>query len=467
MIGILCALLGAVGFHFSEGLGDQWWLAWLAPIPVLWFAFGSSRGWQAFAVAWAAYFFGGMSILRAYAGVMPLPVMILALAGPALAFAFPVIAAKRVRRSFGDIAAMFGYAALWAGIDLASSFSHAGGAVATPAAAEVGAPMLMQSASLVGFVGVTFLLGIFASGIALTLRTRQALPATIAVALFAANALFGYARMSTPAQSVIHAAIIDSNDVVGKPRGTDKAATFRAIDAYTAQIEKLRGQNVKLIVLPENISNVLPQWRDDAQSRLARAASDVGATLVVGFNTYIDGAQRNISWGFTPGETTPVAYQKRRLVKGLETNLYTPGSGVSKVLPNGAGLEICKDMDFHAMLRDDEVATHPAFLAVPAWDFGGDAWSHGRIAIMRSIENGVPMARSAREGLMTLNDRYGRIVAVARVEGPLKTLIGDLPLDGRGGNTIYDRIGDVFGWVCLALGIAVMALTFLKEKRAA
>jgi apolipoprotein N-acyltransferase len=418
-------------------------------------------------VAWAAYFFGGMSILRAYGGVMPLPVMILALAGPAIAFAGPVIAAKRVRESFGEITAMFAYAALWAGIDLASSFSHAGGAVATPAAAEVGAPMLMQSASLVGFVGVTFLLGLFASGIALTLRTRHAPPATIAVALFCANAVFGYARMATPAQGGIRTAIIDSNDVVGTPRRTDKAATFKAIDAYAAEIERLRGRNVKLIVLPENISKVLPEWRDEAQARLAHAANDVDATLVAGFNTYINGAQRNISWAFTPGSTAPVTYEKRRLVKGLETDFYTPGSGGSQVLPDGVGLEICKDMDFHAMVRADEVATHPAMLAVPAWDFGSDDWSHGRVAIMRSIENGVPMARSAREGLMTLNDRYGRIVAVARVEGPLKTLIGDLPLEGRGGNTVYDRIGDIFGWLCLALGIAATALAFFKRKRAA
>jgi apolipoprotein N-acyltransferase len=46
-------------------------------------------------------------------------------------------------------------------------------------------------------------------------------------------------------------------------------------------------------------------------------------------------------------------------------------------------------------------------------------------------------------------------------------LIGDLPLDGRGGDTIYDRIGDVFGWLCLVLGIAATALAVFKRKRAA
>jgi len=80
------------------------------------------------------------------------------------------------------------------------------------------------------------------------------------------------------------------------------------------------------------------------------------------------------------------------------------------------------------------------------------------------VENGVPMARNARDGLLTLNDRYGRIVAEVRTTGPFKTLIGDLPLDGRGGDTIYDRIGDAFGWLCLVLGIAATAFAFFKKK---
>ena len=110
--------------------------------------------------------------------------------------------------------------------------------------------------------------------------------------------------------------------------------------------------------------------------------------------------------------------------------------------------EICKDMDFHAMIRSDAVATKPELLAVPAWDFKEDDWSHARVAILRSVENGVPMARTARNGLLLLNDRYGRIVVQARSVGRFTTLVGDLPLNGHGGTTIYDRSDDAFGWLC-------------------
>ncbi|MBS0275162.1 MAG: hypothetical protein JSR55_12385 [Proteobacteria bacterium] len=466
MIAIGCALLSAVGFYFSEGLGDQWWLAWLAPIPVLWFAFGPSKYWQSFLAAFFAYALGCSGFVYAYGELMPPPVLILIVSGPAIVFAVPVIAAKRVQQSFGEIAAMFAFAALWAGIDLATSFSAAGGATSSPSAAEIGAPIFIQSASLVGFAGVTFLLGAVAAGIAASLRSKSPAPAAIAVALFAANTAFGYIRMSAPPEGTLRVALIESDAAVGKTQRDDREATLKAFDAYAAGIEKLRGKHVKLILLPENIGWVGPAWRSEVQATLAKAATVADATLVAGLNTSVDGAQRNASWAFTPGDATPVTYQKRRLIQGLETRFFTPGKQPA-VLSNGTGLEICKDMDFHAMIRSDAVAMHPLLLAVPAWDFHIDDWSHGRVALMRSVENGVPMARNARDGLLTLNDRYGRIVARTKTAGPFKTLIGDLPLDGPGGGTIYDRTGDAFGWLCLVLGIAATVLAFFKTKRAA
>jgi apolipoprotein N-acyltransferase len=466
MTTIICTLLTAIGFYFSIGLGDQWWLAWLAPIPVLWLAFGDTKAWIAFLASFAALALGASNILRAYAGLLPTPVLILAIGAPALTFAVSVIGARRVQRTFGSVAAMIAFAALWTAFDFLASFSRGGGSVGTPAAAEVGAPFLIQSAALVGYLGVTFLLGAVSAGLALSLRTRDPVPASLAVVLFAANAAYGYWRVSEPPASTLHVALIDSNDAVGKFGKNDRGATFKAIDAYAAEIAKLGNAHVQLIVLPENISRVAPEWRAEAQAKLASAAAPTGATLVAGFNTFVDGAQRNVSWAFTAGQPTPVTYEKRRLVPVLETAVYTPGPG-PRVLSNGVGLEICKDMDFQAMIRQDEVATHPALLAVPAWDFDKDDWSHARIAVLRSVENGVPMARSARDGLLTLNDRYGRLVGAVRTVGGFKTLVGDLPLAGRGGDTLYDRIGDLLGWICIALGLGLVGGAIMRGTKAA
>jgi len=459
MIATACTLLSAIGFYFSLGLGDQWWLAWIAPVPALSFAFGPTRAWQVFFAAFAAYALGGCSILRAYAGLLPVPVLVLAIGAPALGFAVSVMRARRMQHILGPVAAMTGFAALWTAFDFLASFGAAGGSVSTPAAAEVGAPLFIQSASLLGFLAVTFLLGFVAAGIALGVRLRSPVPVSIAAALFAVNAAYGYWRMSAPPTSVMRVALIDSDDTAGPVERQNRAEALADIDAYVAQIERLRDAHVQLIVLPENIAGIGPDWRPAAQAKLAAATNDVHATLVAGFNTHLDGAQRNISWAFIPGALEPVTYMKRRLVPLLETSVFMPGPG-PKVLANGIGLEICKDMDFQSMIRSDETATHPELLAVPAWDFDSDDWSHARVAVLRSVENGVPMARSARDGLLTLNDRYGRIVAAARTRGGFRTLVGDLPLDGRGGDTLYDRIGDLFGGVCIALSLGLVGWSF-------
>jgi apolipoprotein N-acyltransferase len=466
MTAVLCTLLSAAGFYFSLGLGDQWWLAWLAPIPILWLAFGESKGWTVFLAGLAAMSLGWTSILRAYWGAMPVPVLLLAIFGPSLLFAASVTGARRVQRAFGPVPAMFAFAVLWAALDFLMTFNKSGGAIETPATSQVGAPMLMQTASLIGFLGVTFLLGAVSAGIAASLRTRTAAPAAIAILLFAANAGFGYWRMQAPPESHLRVALIESNDTIGGIRRADRTATLKAVDAYAAEIEKLRGREVALIMMPENLAMLEPAYRDEAEATLGRAAHDAGATLVAGFNTFIDGAERNVSLAFAPDAPRPMTYLKRRLVPKLETDYYTPGPGPA-VTPGGIGLEICKDMDFPFMLRADEVATHPVLLAVPAWDFDKDDWAHGRAAIMRSIENGVPMARDARDGLLTLNDRYGRIVARARTTGPFLTLVGELPLAGRGGDTLYDRIGDAFGWLCVAAGIALIGAALLRKPKAA
>lgn len=159
MIAIACVFLSAAGFYFSTGLGEQWWLAWLAPVPVLWFAFGPSRLRQAFLVSFLAYALGGCSLLRAYGAAMPVPVLILVVAGPALCFALAVMGAKLVRERRGPLSAMFAFAALWAAVDFLSAFNQAGGAVSTPAASQVGATVLIQLLSVTGFAGLTFLLG--------------------------------------------------------------------------------------------------------------------------------------------------------------------------------------------------------------------------------------------------------------------------------------------------------------------
>ncbi|HEY6925251.1 MAG TPA: nitrilase-related carbon-nitrogen hydrolase [Steroidobacteraceae bacterium] len=478
MDAIACVILTSAACYCSFGLGQAWWLAWFTPIPVLWLVFGPTKAWRSFLLTWIAFALGLTSLLRAYVHVIPGLLLAFNILVPSVLFALAALGARHVMGTFGSTPAMFAFAALWGGFDLLLSLDPGAGSLLSPAGAEVGAPLLIQSASLVGFVGITFLLGAVAAGVALSLRTRNPAPALLAAGLFAANAMYGYWRVSHSPAGILRVALIDSNTYgywtdFHQPAANLEAGALRVIDAYTEQIDRLRGEHVQLVVLPENISMVSREWRGRAEERLGAAANATGATIVGGFNMYVDGARRNVAWAFIPRGQTPVIYEKRQLVPGFESSLFTPGSG-PRVLPDGIGLEICFDMNFQRMIRRDQAATRPRMLAVLASEIGthgdwsspgpaADAWFHARDAVLRSVENGVPMARSAVRGLLTLNDRYGYIIAQRRTNGEFTTLIGDLRLEKVGGTTVYDRIGDAFGWGCLALGVGLVGASLLQN----
>lgn len=464
MTAALCSLFSGLCFYFSIGLGNHWALAWIGLVPILWLAFGPAPTWHVIFAAFVAYTIGGANSLAAYAGAIPAPVLVLAILGPALTFALAVFGARRAFRTAGPAAGILAFAILWAALDFVIAFNSAGGSFSTPAANQVDAPMLIQTASIVGFVGVTFIMAIVGGSLAMAARTHQSRFAVAGILVFALNAGYGAWRMQEAPTGNFRVALIASNNIVGKIETDDQAAATRTIDAYSKQVDRLARVPIDLIVLPENIARTMPAWREEVIEPFATNAKRSGATLVSGFNTLIAGAQRNVAMAFTRS-SGPVTYQKRRLVPGIETRAYKPGHG-ARVLPTGIELAICKDMDFHAMIRADIAMFRPILLAVPAWDFRADGWAHARVAMLRSVENGVPMARSARDGWLSINDRYGRVIARKQVKNDFTTLVGSVPTHGRGGGTVYSRIGDLFGWACVVLSIALLFWVFFVEQSA-
>jgi len=108
-----------------------------------------------------------------------------------------------------------------------------------------------------------------------------------------------------------------------------------------------------------------------------------------------------------------------------------------------------------------------------------DAWfenspeldMHAAVCVFRAVENRIPVARAANTGISCIIDSAGRIVKrvedrfgfYRQVEG---TLVGRLHLDGR--RTLYTDVGDLVGWVCVALTmLAVVVLVRLHTVRKA
>jgi apolipoprotein N-acyltransferase len=105
-------------------------------------------------------------------------------------------------------------------------------------------------------------------------------------------------------------------------------------------------------------------------------------------------------------------------------------------------------------------------MAVPANDFVKDGWIHARMAVMRGVENGFAVVRAAFNGIETVSDAQGRVLARASTVQPgMVRLSADVPLGP--GPTLYTRIGDVFAWACVlaALWLGFLAVPKPGRKR--
>src|SRR6266516_5136991 len=126
-------------------------------------------------------------------------------------------------------------------------------------------------------------------------------------------------------------------------------------------------------------------------------------------------------------------------------------------------MQICKDMDFPALSRE-YAGDGTNLMLVPAWHFNVDGWLHSRMAVMRAVENGFGLARSARNGLLILSDNRGRILAeAATVPGRFVSITGNVNVSRE--ETFYTRVGDWFAWLCVVVFVSLLAFQLLTPSQ--
>ena len=460
---VICALASGAVFYLSQGMADLWWLAWIAPAPILWLAYGETRVWVAPLAGFAAFVLGQFYLLQCYAQFMSVPIIGVQILVLASLFAAAVLLAWFAFRRLSPSAALIAFPACWTALEyLLGSFSP-NGTFAALGYSQVSAPILIQSASLFGLCSVSFLICLFANAIALALRgSRNArIAAGLGFGVCILNALYGTVRLHEPQTGTLRvAALADHSDTVAAYQPVTRAADVKLASVYAAAIRKAAAQGAKLAVTAEGGILTNLEWRGDVFAPLAAAARQSRIEIVAGI------AQRDspadIAVTFHPDGSVQ-RYDKRHLVPGLETQ-FVPGRGPG-LLGQARATTICKDMDFPPTIRGD-AKTGIRLMAVPAGDFLLDDWIHARMAIMRGVENGFAVVRAANEGLVTVSDAQGRVLARRGYQPQgVYPVVADVALGP--GPTLYTRIGDVFAWGVIAVTILLLgALIFRAGRRA-
>ena len=445
---------------WGTGLHPVWWLTWFASLPVLLISPRLSR-WRAFSAATLSWFMGSLNMWHYLltAIVLPLPLVVIFSVVPACLFGLGVLLFRRfiLRGALGKAALAF--PAFWVTLEYLNNLASPNGTFPNMGYSQMDFLLGLQVTSLVGIWGISFCLFLLPATIAAVLsRQGSALERTrlaIAVAVFlAALAAYGAWRLiSTPtAEHTVKVGLMATG--VDTPFPRDQSAALELLHSYSEKAVSLAAQGAQVIVLPEKIALVSDQATSQVDALYADASAQAKASMLVGLDRGTLTKRFNEARMYSDNGALVATYDKHHMVPGFE-DVDQPGTRITVVdQPSGVwGIQICKDMDFPRLSRDYG-AKGVGLLLVPAWDFTLDGWLHGRMAVMRGVESGFTIARAAKQGLLTVSDDRGRILAqqdAASVR--FASLLATAPI--RHDDTLYARWGDWFAWLNIA-GLIVL-----------
>ena len=464
MITVLAAVLSGIMFYLSQGYDNVWALAWFAPVPLLWLAYGKTPTWQALAAsAIAVVASAGYMLQSPYLHLIPPLVITSALVVFVGLFCASVWFARFIQRRASPFLTLFAFPACWTALEFLMQLRSPNGTYGSLAYSTMSAPVLIQCASLFGMYAVTFLICLFANTIAMALRPGRDTAAAIGLGLLlcVTNVVFGIVRLAGAHPDVVRVAgIVDETAGAAAWRAHSSSADLAVTRIYARDIRRAAQEGATFVVTPEGGMASIPDAQGAIVAPLVAASRDTGVQIIAGFHS--DTPPADFALSITPAGRIQ-RYDKRRPVPGLEDR-FTPGRA-SGWLGDDRAMEICKDMDFPGTIRPD-AAQGIRLMGVPAGDMGIDGWQHGIMAVMRGVEGGYAIVRPAHDGLAFASDAQGRLVAVKKTPlTGLTMIVADLPLGP--GPTLYTRIGDLFPWMCvicsLVLGAALASRPWLRK----
>ena len=459
-VGIVGTAVSAAAFYVSTGLGTLWPLTWVAPLPVL--IASLDRSWRAAALmAFCAFFLGSLNTPYGVGGwiVFGLP--------PAIAFAAATLALRFAAKQMPDWLAILVFPAAFTTYEFLFSRISPNGTLWSFAYSQTEFLPMLQLVSLTGLWGVVFLLSFVPAAAAVAWHRRSAslLIPTLTIAL----AVIGYGtlRLRQPPSSAGVRVGLAATDR-GLPEAaitTDTSTAVAVASAYADRIARLAAEGAEVVVLPEKLVGVTPESSSAVTAVFSKVARTARVTVIAGVSRNAVQPKHNVALVFFPDGTRPAEYEKHHPVPIIERD-YARGNAQMLFGAGGQwGVAICKDLDFPVWLRTYG-QRDVRFLAVPAWDFVDDARLHSRMAVVRGVENGFTIARSAQGGLVTVSDSYGRILSEqASASDPI--MVMDAPAGT--GTTYYARFGDWCGWANVVASGSFfigMVMAIAKKRRA-
>lgn len=450
-----CLALSATMFFLGTGLNPLWICTWLAAVPVLWLAPRVS-GRYAFFVSVAAYALGGLNEWSYSRQILPIWLVVALLLFGGCLFGLAVVLYRTciVRHKIWQGILIF--PAFWVVAEYLISKISIHGTFGNIAYSQMNFLPIVQVASVTGIWGISFCIFLFAATTAATFSAtpwpKKSFAAMVAALFLLFVFIFGVWRLSAAPENAptVKVALIASS-AKGNFFASSPEQLHSVLERYADAMKPLSGRGIQLIVLPEHTGPVTDRSEGDADALLGGMASATGAYVAIGIERMGANLSRNQERIYSPNGSLFAIYNKHHMLPPFESQFVPDTKRTVLNASSGKwGVEICKDMDFPPLSREysrDGIG----LLIVSASDFVADGWLHGRMAVLRGIEGGFSIARSANLGILTATDDRGHVLAEQEtITGPpFVTAIAEIPVHRD--DTIYSRFGDWFAWLSILL----------------
>lgn len=331
---------------------------------------------------------------------------------------------------------------------------------------QVDYPAIVQSVSLFGMMGLSFLIYLINMLFALWYDSKPFKLTVIAGAALILLVCYGHLRIGFAEReigSTVQVAAVGSTSnikEVGIPEEEKRLQVQRELFERTRNAS-IRG--VMLVVWPEGATLVYSEEEAAWKAKLQELALETNADIVAGYltvNRPFDGTYKNKYVFITASGLIDHEYHKHHPVVGEPT---IKGTEKLKVVERSYGQvsgAICYDYDYprlalkHGRLGADIVA-------LPSNDWMGINPIHTQMASLRAVENGFSIIRSAQFGLTAAIGPYGGIYGkYSDFNSEEKVLVAEIP--NRKVWTLFSVIGEV---TVIAVGAFVLLGGIILKKK--
>jgi apolipoprotein N-acyltransferase len=473
-------------------------LAWIALLPLFLALRGQSvrNGFWLGGAAGIVYFAGTVywvtNSVHFYGGIPIVPASLITLLLCAYLALYPAVfgaAAVHIRKNHPSLF-FIAAPALWTALELARTYVFSGFPWSLLGYSQYLALPVVQMADITGVYGVSFLIVLVNAALAGFISDRRNYPGLI-TALIVMLFVLGYGSMKLrpPDQRAgIKVSVAQGN--IEQDKKWDPAFQEETLAIYKRLTREALKEHPDLVIWPET---AVPFYFNGVAPTDQALTADLGAfvkqnrvPLLFGSATYevrpnrqIIG--RNSAFLLSADGQVEATYHKVHLVPfgeyvPLKKVLFFVEKMVQAIGDFQAGdnyvvmrvpygitetklsVVICYEIIFPDLVRRfvDKGANVITTITNDAW-FGKTAapYQHFSMAVLRAVENRVPIARAANTGISGFIDAQGRILAASGIF--IETQLTNTIVPGTE-KTFYTRYGDVFSYLCVLASLILLAL---------